>query len=698
MLVGVVLLGVIATGLLVRDAIAVRGSLLAAQESLASVQAATGDIDLDRASAALDRADGELADARSRSGGPLWALSSRFPVVGDSVQVTREVVRVASAAVDVAERVVIEGGELLGTGLDIQVDDGALDLAPLLEAQRILAGLPVERLASARDRLEATDPRWAPDEVLDGRLETLALADEALGTIERGQALLSALPGFLGADEPRRYFLGIQTPAELRGTGGLIGFYAVLSVGDGRFELGGSGVYETFDDGDADEPLTGRIGQLGGITDGASVDEEFRERYDHTAAAGFFTNVNVDPDLPTTAAVALDLFEARTGETLDGLILVDPIALERILTAIGEEISLPTDVAGEADLPGALSPQEFARFATVDIYDQLGAGRSEERKLMLRVLGDRTFERVFDGEWDGVAMSRAVGEVASHRNLQVFSRNEEEQAAFGEVGVTGALAAGPGADLLAVTANNAVGGKQDVHLGHEVTAEIALDDPRRHHDGEVTIARRTALQVTVDNPLPTEGMDLYVIGNCTPEGASANCFAGPPGVNRTWFTTWQPGATSLVAAGGTDDRQGVRAGTMRGFSVYDRYLETPSEGWAAFEVTTDGRAPATLTSRDLVYELVWWEQSKGIPTLLDLAIVPPEGWRIAQVVVDGGGEGRGFGVHGDGQPLAVEADDGRAHLRGTVSADVRLRVHLADAADETGADEGRDAGEDGEQT
>lgn len=46
-------------------------------------------------------------------------------------------------------------------------------------------------------------------------------------------ALAEHLPGFLGAKESRRYLIGAQNPAELRGTGGLIGAIGELTVHDG---------------------------------------------------------------------------------------------------------------------------------------------------------------------------------------------------------------------------------------------------------------------------------------------------------------------------------------------------------------------------------------------------------------------------------------------------------------------------------
>jgi hypothetical protein len=685
---GLLALLLLAGLLLARDLLAVRQSLTAAQASLADVRTAAGTVDVEAASASLDRASRDLADARSRSGGPLWSLATHAPVVGDSVSVTRGVVRVASAALVVAREAVEGGGQLVGAGLDVRVSDGQLDLGPLEQARQVLDGLSVGPLIDARNDLRRIEPGWAPQELLEGRHETLRLADETLGTIDRGRQLLDALPPFLGMAGPRNYFLGVQTPAELRGTGGLLGFYAVLSLDDGRFELSPSEVYDALDDADdADDPggelagtgtATGRIGELAGDpADRARVDDEFAERYDHTAAAGFFHNVNVDPDLPTTAAVALDLFELRTGQQLDGLVLMDPLALELVLTAAGGDLPVP-DVALEGvEVPATVTPSAFAEFITVDIYEQLGADRTEERKALFQLLGDGAFAHVFQGEWDGVSMSRAVGEAAGSRHLQVFSRDPDEQAAFEDLGVAGALRAPDGADLFAVTANNAVGGKQDVHLGHRVALDVALDDPRRDGD-EVTVLREATVRTEVDNPLPSEGMDLYVIGNCLVGGDRAQCFDGPPGENRTWFSLWTPGGTELVGERGDDQRRRARSGTIRGLSVFDRYLDTPPQSALGFELDVTGEAPVRTDAGELVYELSWWEQSKAIPTLLDVRVRPPDGWQVADVEVVGGGDGRGFGVHGGGVPLEVAVDsDGRASLTGTVSADTLLRVRLA---------------------
>ena len=676
---GLVLLALLAAVLLARDAQAVRRSLLVSQSELVTIRAAAGGLDLDQASASLRRAEAELADARVRTLTPLWRLAEAVPVLGDSAEVTRAVVLTASAAVDVARGVVDDGGELLGDGLNIEVVDNRVDLEPLTAAGDLLAGLPLERLAAARDELRGIDPAWAPEQVLDGRRQTLELADETLVTLERGRELLTALPGFLGADGPRDYFLGVQTPAELRGTGGLIGYFAVLTVDDGRFELGASEAYEGLEDEEDDADggsVTQRIGTLGGdATDGARVDEAFAAQYDHVAAAGNFSNINVDPDLTVTAPVALELFEIRTGRALDGMVLLDQVALGDILSAAGVELEIPDEYRVDTQLPPTVPGEELTRLLTIDLYEQLGDRRSAERKALLEHLGDAAFEAVFAGGWDSVRVAQSLVDTSRGRHLQLFSRAGEEQDAFLAIDVAGALNGAGSADLFAVTANNAVGGKQDVHVGHHVRLDLALDDARRNDEG-ITVERTALLRTELENPLPSSGMDLYIIGNCLVDEQRNQCFEGPPGENRTWFTVWTPGDTALLDVRADDGRVALRSSELRGFRVFDRFLETPSRSRSGFELEVDGVAAARLEGDQLVYELEWWEQAKAIPTRLDVSVTPPEGWAVVEVQVTGGGDGRGLGVLGDGEPMDARVDDGTARLTGTVSADATLTVRM----------------------
>jgi hypothetical protein len=672
----------IPASLLTRDLLVVRGALQSANGSLHHARAALGDIEVEAARGALLEAETELSRARSRVWGPLWSVAAEVPAAGTTFVLTREIVEVASAAVDVARATVDEGGPLLGRGLTIPVADGVLDLEPLLHAREVLSELPTERLAAARDQLAVGRAGWVPAELGMARTETLRSADEVLDPISRGRSMTTALPAFFGAHGPRRYFVGMQSSAELRGTGGLIGYWAVITVEQGRLSLEGSDVYD--EDGPSagagEVARTGYIGSLSTSADGGTrASPEFHARYDGVGATSVFANVNVDPDLPTTAEVALDLFELRTGERLDGLILLDPVGLEGLLRVTGPSLPLPSELMGTLGAPNELATERFARSVTVDIYERLGAGRGDERAAVLRALGDQAFQRILAGAWDGTQMVRAVADISGERHLQVYSRDPAEQDAFKQMGVDGALDPEGSTDLLAVTANNIVGGKQDVHLGHRFDVAVRLDDVRRDTTGPPTATRHTTVQVSVENPLPAAGMDEYIIGNCVAADGSNDCFAGPPGWNWTWFSTWFPGGTQLRSGSAAD---GVAIGGpegYRGLVVVDHRHPTPPGEEASFSLEATGTVELEEAEAGLVYELLWWRQSKAVPDLLDVRVVSPDGWTVEHIEVEGGGSGRGMGVDGAGVDLEVDVEADVAVLRGTVTADLRLRVHLSEA-------------------
>jgi hypothetical protein len=662
------------------DLLAVRDSLVTAEDALRDVRAAAGEVDVATSVARLEVAREEIEDASTRSRRPTWRVASTFSVLGPTVEVTRDVVAVAAAAVELAGALVADGQELVGEGVQVEIVDGRLDLTTVERSGEILAGLPLERLVDARDALAQPRAAWLPEAVSGGRQDVLTLADEAIGTVERARALTEALPPFLGADGPRSYFVGLQTSAELRGTGGLIGFWGVLSVDQGRVRFGETEDYDPFDDaGDpVGETRTSRINSIGlSLRNPPDVDPDYYARYGFAGGARSFPNINLDPDLPTTAKAALDLFELQTGERLDGVILLDPVGLEALLRATGEEVPLPEDVAAVLGAGDGLPVDGLARYLTADIYETLGFDRSDERNDALRAIGDAAFDLVFDGTWESQAMARALVEAASERHLQVFTSDEPTQAGLREVGVTGDLAASDRSDLFALTANNAVGGKQDVHLGHEVRLDVTLDDVRRNDAGELSAHRYLGVRTTVHNPLSGSGFDEYVVGSCYVPGRVSRCFEGERGQNRTWFSFWAPPLLEITNfdADGAPGPKNFGA-SFRDLRVVDHLQVTEPEDTSTFTLAGDGRTPLTMGVGSVVYELHWWRQAKATPDLLDVGVAPPPGWAIDDVEVVGGGSGTGMGVFGDGEPLVAEVVDGRARLTGTVTADTWLRVHL----------------------
>src|SRR5690606_16939145 len=81
-----------------------------------------------------------------------------------------------------------------------------------------------------------------------------------------GAELTAVLPTFLGGDEPRSYLVGAAALSELRGSGGLLGSFSILTADDGHL---------SFDD-FADIDVIERTSE---DPDVAAPDEEYAARY-----------------------------------------------------------------------------------------------------------------------------------------------------------------------------------------------------------------------------------------------------------------------------------------------------------------------------------------------------------------------------------------------------------------------------------
>src|SRR5207247_7758630 len=68
--------------------------------------------------------------------------------------------------------------------------------------------------------------------------DALPIFDQALPVIRAADGMIKALPTFAGMDGARHYFLAPQNPTELRGTGGLISAYAILTIDHGSISVG----------------------------------------------------------------------------------------------------------------------------------------------------------------------------------------------------------------------------------------------------------------------------------------------------------------------------------------------------------------------------------------------------------------------------------------------------------------------------
>lgn len=650
---------------LARDLQVVERALRETRSSLEDARAALATGDVDGASQELEQARRSSARANARVNRVGWRAAERVPLAGRTLDSVGGMVEVADETARLGRQVIEGSRALLGPdgGIAIRTQDGRIPLEPLGEAQGVLADVDTTRLRMLLDQLDAVPAGFVPDEVATARTSTLTLGREVAETVDGARDLLTALPRLLGSEGPRRYLLAMQNPAELRGTGGLIGFHATVDVANGRMRLGRPEPYEALDEvgvADDDTPVSGVH---------LDVADELLDRYGDSGLTSTFSSSNLHPDLPETAPVITGLYERSTGQSVDGVIAVDPLGLSLLLDAVGP-VAVPAEVAATApSLPNPVEASQVPGLTMVELYEAF-RGRNAERREYLREFASTAFDSIFDARWDGVAMAAQVGAAISRGHLAIVVDDEQATAALARLDADGALAP-PEADRdhLAITANNVAGNKLDAHMAHHVSGTITLSGDRTLQ----VAGRQVDLQVELANPFDPRGRAPYIAGSFPVMAfADGTATRGEFGLNRTWFSVWLPGDADFVM-----DGRSTRTWRIGDHSVADRTLEVSTDETVAFDVVASGAAPVTAVGDTRRYVLEIRRQPKAIADSLDVEVVPPAGWVVRDARVEGGGNGAGTGPAGAPGPTpAASVEDGRVVISGDVSADVAIVVDL----------------------
>jgi hypothetical protein len=633
--------------------------------------------------AALDageRATDAIDRAARRTGRWHWRAAERLPLLGPTARTVRATTGLGQAAGAVATRVIDTADALLDdSGRTTLLADGRIDLAQVESLRVELQDLPLPALEDARHRLAATsETGWTPGAVERARDDAVTLADRLFDAAGRGQDALDVVASMLGTDGPRRYLIAVQNPAELRGTGGLIGFLAVLDLSDGRLTLAEPSGVDASSRVDGTVLLTtGRFSRT--VEAGIDASEGFVARYGGVGGTFFLPSTNVDPDLPTVAPLILDQYELASGERLDGLLAVDPIGLQLIYDAIGP-LDVPAEVAAYSDeLPDPIPPDRIAEVLLVDSYEVLG-GPSDERRRYQAEVGEAAVAGLVDGRWDPLALARAAGTAVTSRHLQVASAHPHEQTALERLGAAGQLrAAGPREDLLAVTAVNIAGNKADAHVAHRVRHDLALRPPELDADAP-TIARTVTTRIEVDNAVDLAS-DRYISTALLPRRTDeAREFDPRPGLVRTWWSVWLPADARLEHVHDlAGEPVAVRTDDLHDLRIVDHFLDTLNGTTDGFEVATTATAPLDVDGDDVTYTAVVRRQPKAVVDHLEVVIRAPEGWTITAAQLTGpAGPEVGLGpAPYDGAVQVVAVDGDGVRVRGSATADVRIEVRLA---------------------
>jgi hypothetical protein len=571
--------------------------------------------DLERARSAMERGRSELlagdaavatesfeqgrrlfTRATDQAGGPLLRAVSWIPVAGRTTDAVSAIAGAGATTADAARVLATALAEVPGGPASLAPAGGGLPIdliPPLAEAANEADALMQDALSQLRE---------APDSLLIGpvasaRRTAETQVSELNDKIHSASLLLGELPAFLGADGPRQYFFGAQNPAELRGTGGLIGAYSILTIDDGRFHFTHfTPVYSL---------------SVPRPEDMAPPNADYARNYDRfRGGARFWSAINVMPDFPSVSQEILGAYEEATGERLDGVIVADPFALAALLESTGP-IQLPGyDVQIEAG--------NVVAFTTNEAYSLF-----TDPTIRKRILGDvakAAFGRFVAQSSADLGDLQLLLRAATDRHILAYSEDPLMQEGLLGTPVAGSLVPS-GADdgLLSVVVNSAAGSKVDFYQERDIRQSVVLGD-----DGSAA----STLDLVLRNHAPTSGEPRYVIGPFHPGHAG-------PILNR--LTAGDSVALVNVYCGGdcvpNDARIdgapiAARSPKDLGIRYVQAYYAIPSGQERSLQVSWDDPDAWDGNSSGGIYRLTFANQVTIRPSTVRIRIQPPDGMRI----------------------------------------------------------------------
>ncbi|MCI4677031.1 DUF4012 domain-containing protein [Candidatus Mycolicibacterium alkanivorans] len=349
--------------------------------------------------------------------------------------------------------------------------NGRLNVAALRNEEPALS-----KIAASAARLNAeaqaiSDPRYLA--ALGEARSQLQVQTANIAQMLGNTALAARLaPSMMGADGPRTYFMGFQTNAEARGTGGLLGGFGILRFDNGRPSVDSLG------------PNT----ELNKAFTPMSLGPEFDEEFGFTEPTTDFRNSNQSSHFPYAAQIWKSMWEQQTGMNVDGAIALDPIALSYILGATGP-VTMPD---GET-----VTKDNVVELTESTVYTRFPTDQSA-RKEYLQGIATEVVKKVTGPVESPRKLFDALGRAVSERRISVWSSSPADQELLEETPLAHVIPDDP-APYAEVVINNLGGNKMDYYLDRQIEyVADGCDGDRRMS----TVTVRLTNTLSDPSPLP----------------------------------------------------------------------------------------------------------------------------------------------------------------------------------------------------
>jgi hypothetical protein len=455
-----------------QDVKGIQSSLSTARNFLAQGTIPPGD-PFAIATQVADKAQADIDNARFtfKLTGALPFFKKPIQAVRAGVAAAGEEAQAAGLMRDIVHDVL---GDVAVVGADFQTkaSDTPIFSNGVANVQLIAALTP--RLEEVLQHLEAADVlvRSIPTVPFVHKLDSVKsdALDQSAQAITLVQGALSGvrlLPSFLGADGTKTYYLAMQNNADQRATGGAVLAFAFIQISNGHLSL-------------VDGGSIGRIDNENGFPN-TDLPPELKWYINHIhnpQAHARLANINFSPDFPLVASTWSSMVKDVTGQKIDGVIAMDPVAISYLLGRRKIDVaSYPIPITG-------------TNAVAVIENDQYRLPFPDQAAFPGQVIAAAW--QIFQDPSPLVRTMKQMALALKERHIQIWSSDDAQEAQLGVLGWDGAVDNGPG-DHLYVTDSKLRSNKVDFYTHLSINYKATID-------AAGAITSTCAITVTNDTP------------------------------------------------------------------------------------------------------------------------------------------------------------------------------------------------------
>jgi hypothetical protein len=285
------------------------------------------------------------------------------------------------------------------------------------------------------------------------------------------------------AQGPSKYLVLAANNGEMRAGSGMLLSAGVMTLNNGNFDLG---------------PMTdtGLLKLPAGAVPLPKGD--LADRWGWTDPSQEWRNLSMSPIFAPNAALAAQMWQARTGEAVDGVIAIDPIGLQALL-----EVSGPVVVNGKTitkdNVVREILLQQYLDYETPDPSNpNSGHAPTAARREQASDIARAVIDQLDAKGWDVATLVEDLQHAAQGRHVMAWSSKPEQEKGWIGAGVAGQLKP----DSLLLALQNRVGNKLDQFLPVQA----------RFEHRPVSGGSEVTVRIHVENQTPAEGLNEFVAG------------------------------------------------------------------------------------------------------------------------------------------------------------------------------------------